>query len=632
MTGNVLLVLWYGMVQSIRYQYFSNPRSWNRARDKCRERGGELARVRGDQGQEYLTDLIQAAPGRTPYYVWLGAQDRQVDGEWLWITDRVDLGDDYSGFTKWCGWIPFFGSSPNGFAIENCLAMDMTDECWDDQACFYSNPYICEFEEDEEEEDPLAIAISFCAGVLDEETVRNIWNNDRTAYENEEGGFENRVQAGTCAYVALENEVEYINCCCAADDSACTPNEPEDEETQDVFVTRDGESCLYLPQLLEANEVCLDSTGTMDAASCWSACEDSYAFPLAAAYLNENQKCCCASSCLCTNTDTDGFLALARDNSQAEGVFNQESQVATCSELEEELENILGDNPGSNIIDLLDNALSDVDDLPMGCAANACLSLGQPDASCCSPRNDVGCANGYVLNTGLDLMLCGLSLDGSSSRFLTCCVEEDVPDEEEADADSLVMTIGDSEVHSPEEYCADLELIPASIRDADEENLILEAMAERRIDTVWLGAELRERRWVWMDGSSTAYLETRAPQIVIDPNSLTRLQLTIQGEWIVVIGDTATAIPICRAAVVNVPETRSSSKKSKSKQSGAGLLVVLIIIAILLSCILCLGCFFLFKKNQQGPIYRFAPSMHGNDIIIPDSVELMPSKLAEAPL
>jgi hypothetical protein len=86
---------------------------------------GHLATVTDSQEQTFL---INSFPEIFPNYVWLGASDEAIEGDWVWITGEVW---DYTD------WDPIY-NEPNGGTYENCLQYSDYSDKWNDAPC-YSN-------------------------------------------------------------------------------------------------------------------------------------------------------------------------------------------------------------------------------------------------------------------------------------------------------------------------------------------------------------------------------------------------------------------------------------------------------------------------------------------------------------
>lgn len=109
------------------YWICREPRTWDQALEDCAVRGAELARIDSSQENLFITQL---AAGDA---LWLGANDREVEGDWRWI-DGSSLPVDHPG------WGPDQpdddGPLPDG---EDCLHLSPADLFgdgdWNDDIC-----------------------------------------------------------------------------------------------------------------------------------------------------------------------------------------------------------------------------------------------------------------------------------------------------------------------------------------------------------------------------------------------------------------------------------------------------------------------------------------------------------------
>ncbi|XP_065107450.1 ladderlectin-like [Paramisgurnus dabryanus] len=111
------------------YKFISTQETWIKAEKNCQSNGGNLASVRSAVQNDFLLSLVPT--GRR---AWIGGQDGEVDGQWLW-TDGSQF-----DFTNWCP------KEPNNYqgVPENCLEISWNGQrCWNDQPCTDSMGYIC---------------------------------------------------------------------------------------------------------------------------------------------------------------------------------------------------------------------------------------------------------------------------------------------------------------------------------------------------------------------------------------------------------------------------------------------------------------------------------------------------------
>lgn len=121
------------------YLVYNSYEDYAGASRKCLERGGRMAMPRDRKEQEALADYIKAFfhPGNWP--VWLGVNDLQTEGAYLY-----DDGTRVSYF-QWRK--HFLSSQPDGGRRENCVAMSSDDGDWWDHYCDRAMNYLCEFDD-----------------------------------------------------------------------------------------------------------------------------------------------------------------------------------------------------------------------------------------------------------------------------------------------------------------------------------------------------------------------------------------------------------------------------------------------------------------------------------------------------
>lgn len=106
-------------------------RTYDQARERCGGFVGDLAKI------EQLEDQVTLL-GAVGEDHWIGIDDRQVEGTWLWVDGTIsNVGGVPMGFD---GWNP---SQPSGGLAENCAEMDPGQAGWADSPCEQAQPYIC---------------------------------------------------------------------------------------------------------------------------------------------------------------------------------------------------------------------------------------------------------------------------------------------------------------------------------------------------------------------------------------------------------------------------------------------------------------------------------------------------------
>ncbi|XP_041811591.1 hepatic lectin-like [Chelmon rostratus] len=124
--------------------YFSTNRSpWNRSREECRRKGGDLVQIDSTEEQSFLAMKLRDKMSFPEDRFWIGLTDSQEEGAWLWVdgsplnirlafwSDRQP--DDWKGEDK------------DG---EDCARMgekgSSHPNSWFDKSCKRSQKSICE--------------------------------------------------------------------------------------------------------------------------------------------------------------------------------------------------------------------------------------------------------------------------------------------------------------------------------------------------------------------------------------------------------------------------------------------------------------------------------------------------------
>ncbi|XP_049328349.1 C-type lectin domain family 4 member M-like [Astyanax mexicanus] len=113
---------------SSHYYISTEAKTWDKARQNCRERGADLVIINSKEEQEFIK--------RENKYVWIGLSDADEEGVWKWV-DGSPLTTKY-----------WNTGEPNDYAkAEDCAVFkDGKDtlETWNDLPCCYENLWICE--------------------------------------------------------------------------------------------------------------------------------------------------------------------------------------------------------------------------------------------------------------------------------------------------------------------------------------------------------------------------------------------------------------------------------------------------------------------------------------------------------
>uniref|UniRef100_I3JBT5 C-type lectin domain-containing protein n=1 Tax=Oreochromis niloticus TaxID=8128 RepID=I3JBT5_ORENI len=125
------------------YYFSNNKSSWNKSRDECRAKGGDLVKIDSREEQRRLKDVMTRYEDK----FWIGLTDSAVEGRWLWA-DGSPLNESLK---FWWGsepdnWKGHNGEHPDG---EDCARMGERGgahdlKCWFDAFCLKPHRSICE--------------------------------------------------------------------------------------------------------------------------------------------------------------------------------------------------------------------------------------------------------------------------------------------------------------------------------------------------------------------------------------------------------------------------------------------------------------------------------------------------------
>ncbi|XP_013417924.1 cell wall protein DAN4 [Lingula anatina] len=102
------------------------------ALSKCVEKGGSLAEITTSDINSGLVDKLSYMV----LYYWIGATDRQREGNWRWLSGRPLV------FKAWGG------QEPNGKTEENCAVLTKLSR-WKDYPCYKIFGFICQYDVNE---------------------------------------------------------------------------------------------------------------------------------------------------------------------------------------------------------------------------------------------------------------------------------------------------------------------------------------------------------------------------------------------------------------------------------------------------------------------------------------------------
>ena len=77
-----------------RYKVYAEKLTWRRAHAKCVELGGHLVAIETRDENEFVTELAAKAKLDS---VWIGANDEEKEGHWVWTTGQPLT------YSYWCG-------------------------------------------------------------------------------------------------------------------------------------------------------------------------------------------------------------------------------------------------------------------------------------------------------------------------------------------------------------------------------------------------------------------------------------------------------------------------------------------------------------------------------------------------
>lgn len=114
------------------YRLIATGRSWKNSRKFCQEAGGNLATIRNEDENAFVTKIVKA----TPRHYWIGLNDIEKEGRWRWLDDPTQV-----TFTNWRK------GEPNNYGNEDCVFITRMYD-WQDLYCWPKFPSICERQPD----------------------------------------------------------------------------------------------------------------------------------------------------------------------------------------------------------------------------------------------------------------------------------------------------------------------------------------------------------------------------------------------------------------------------------------------------------------------------------------------------
>jgi hypothetical protein len=168
--SNLLLEETYG---NHNYKFYSNRLSWGEAEDFAANAGGSLMVVNSSAENDFLKSSLNnlsfvgsATDGGGATYVWLGGNDKAIEGEWRW-QDGTSVPLNIGGITYWGnGSGHGSGSEPDNFQNQDCLAIGLegwptsapgsygSKGQWNDIDCSNKLGFIVEFDKIDNDSSP----------------------------------------------------------------------------------------------------------------------------------------------------------------------------------------------------------------------------------------------------------------------------------------------------------------------------------------------------------------------------------------------------------------------------------------------------------------------------------------------
>ncbi|XP_032424163.1 CD209 antigen-like protein C isoform X2 [Xiphophorus hellerii] len=121
------------MFNSSCYFLSTSSGSWNKAREDCRNRGGDLVVINDDDEQNFLSTIINKE-------TWIGLNDIETEGSWKWVDD-TPLNQLLT--KHWSNTQPDNGGGDPQWGEEDCAHIQ-TNKLWNDRKCSSSMQWICE--------------------------------------------------------------------------------------------------------------------------------------------------------------------------------------------------------------------------------------------------------------------------------------------------------------------------------------------------------------------------------------------------------------------------------------------------------------------------------------------------------
>uniref|UniRef100_A0AAQ5ZR40 C-type lectin domain-containing protein n=1 Tax=Amphiprion ocellaris TaxID=80972 RepID=A0AAQ5ZR40_AMPOC len=120
------------------YYFSTHKLTWEKSRNKCRDKGGDLVKIDGRNEQRRLREVMIDDADK----FWIGLTDSEEEGQWLWV-DGSPLDESFWGHYQPDNWIW------EDLKGEDCVRMGEKDgapdlNCWFDKSCQVPHRSICE--------------------------------------------------------------------------------------------------------------------------------------------------------------------------------------------------------------------------------------------------------------------------------------------------------------------------------------------------------------------------------------------------------------------------------------------------------------------------------------------------------
>ena len=117
---------------SSRYCLYTTGTSWRDAEAQCRQRGGHLLALNGEEESRAIIKRLTEFKGISEK-LWIGLSDAEQEGRWRWSSAEPVR------FTRWDK-----GEPNDTDGREDCADWRISDGVWNDVPCNAKIHYICE--------------------------------------------------------------------------------------------------------------------------------------------------------------------------------------------------------------------------------------------------------------------------------------------------------------------------------------------------------------------------------------------------------------------------------------------------------------------------------------------------------